>query len=70
MYLMGKNGIQASIRPSEESLASTTIDTFTHLKPTKTAQTKGCQINYLVQTRAKNLFLCEFKFKRRELRTE
>ena len=31
---------------------------------------KGCQIDYLIQTRSKNLFVCEFKFKRRELGPE
>ena len=39
-------------------------------RQTKTVRTKGCQIDYLVQTRTKNLFLCEFKFKRRELGSE
>lgn len=33
----------------------------------KTATQPGCQIDYLVQTQTKNLFICEFKFKRREL---
>lgn len=32
-----------------------------------TSVQKGCQIDYLVQTMTKNLFICEFKFKRREL---
>lgn len=36
----------------------------------KTSRQKGCQIDYLVQTRTNNLFLCEFKFSRRELRAE
>ncbi len=36
----------------------------------KTLRTKGCQVDYLVQTRTNNLFLCEFKFKRRELGIE
>lgn len=36
-------------------------------RQTKTIRTKGCQIDYLVQTRTKNLFVSEFKFKRREL---
>ena len=36
----------------------------------KTSRQKGCQIDYLVQTRTKNLFLCEFKFKRREVGAE
>lgn len=35
-----------------------------------TTRQKGCQIDYLVQTYAKNLFVCEFKFKRRELGPE
>ena len=39
-------------------------------RQTKTVRTKGCQIDYLIQTSTKNLFLCEFKFKRRELDTE
>ena len=33
----------------------------------KTAIQKGCQIDYLVQTVTKNLFICEFKFKLREI---
>ena len=36
----------------------------------QTISTKGCQIDYLVQTSTKNLFVCEFKFKRRELGIE
>ena len=39
-------------------------------RQTKTVRTKGCQIDYLVQSSTKNLFLCEFKFKRRELGIE
>lgn len=34
-------------------------------QPTTTQ--KGCQIDYLIQTSTKNLFIVEFKFKRREL---
>ena len=33
----------------------------------KTKKKSGCQIDYLVQTTTRNLFVCEFKFKRREL---
>ena len=33
----------------------------------KTASKQGVQIDYLVQTATKNIFVCEFKFKRREL---
>jgi hypothetical protein len=35
-----------------------------------TVRQKGCQIDYLVETYTKNLFVCEFKFKRRELGLE
>ena len=35
-----------------------------------TTRQKGCQIDYLVHTRSKNLLVCEFKFKRRELGPE
>jgi AAA+ ATPase superfamily predicted ATPase len=34
-------------------------------KPTE--RKKGCQIDYLIQTRSNTLFVCEFKFQRREL---
>ncbi len=36
-------------------------------RQTKTVAHAGCQIDYLVQTTTKNLFICEFKFKPREL---
>lgn len=35
-----------------------------------TIRQKGCQIDYLIQTHTHNLFICEFKFKRRELGLE
>lgn len=35
-----------------------------------TTAKKGCQIDYLVQTQTRNLFICECKFKRRELGME
>jgi uncharacterized protein len=35
-----------------------------------TAGKRGCQIDYLIQTQTSNLFICEFKFKRRELGLE
>jgi len=35
-----------------------------------TVRQKGCQIDYLIQTHTHNLFVCEFKFKRRELGLE
>lgn len=37
---------------------------------TRTTRQQGCQIDYLVQTQSNNLFVCEFKFKRRELGPE
>jgi uncharacterized protein len=36
-------------------------------RQSSTASRQGCQIDYLVQTSTNNLFVCEFKFKRREL---
>ena len=36
-------------------------------RQSKTARSLGCQVDYLVQTLTKNLFVCEFKFTRREL---
>lgn len=35
-----------------------------------TTSQNGCQIDYLIQTLAKNLFVCEFKFRKRELGTD
>lgn len=39
-------------------------------RQSKTTTKAGCQIDYLIQTSTKNLFICEFKFKRRELTAE
>ncbi|GAB4392451.1 MAG: hypothetical protein Tsb005_06550 [Gammaproteobacteria bacterium] len=39
-------------------------------RQSKTTTKAGCQIDYLVQTTTKNLFICEFKFKRRELNAD
>ncbi len=36
----------------------------------KSSKQRGVQIDYLIQTRAKNLYICEFKFKRRELTSD
>ncbi|MHC0449057.1 MAG: AAA family ATPase [Candidatus Lariskella arthropodorum] len=36
----------------------------------KTSTQQGCQIDYLVQTVTKNLFICEFKFKKREVNSD
>ncbi|MEL6412602.1 MAG: hypothetical protein AAFQ08_00580 [Bacteroidota bacterium] len=39
-------------------------------RQSKNSTQPGCQIDYLVQTFTNNLFICEFKFKRRELGIE
>lgn len=39
-------------------------------RQSQTASTTGCQVDYLVQTSTKNLYICEFKFKRKELGSE
>lgn len=39
-------------------------------RQSSTARKDGCQIDYLVQTSTKNLFVCEFKFNRREIGSE
>lgn len=39
-------------------------------RQSSTARKDGCQIDYLVQTATKNLFVCEFKFNRREVGAE
>ena len=36
-------------------------------RQSKTTVQSGCQIDYLVQTTTKNLYVCEFKFKRQEI---
>lgn len=36
----------------------------------KTTRTKGCQIDYLIQTRFQTLFVCEIKFSRNPISTE
>jgi len=36
----------------------------------KTERQRGCQIDYLIQTHTNSLFVCEFKFSRREINSE
>jgi len=36
----------------------------------KTSSQQGCQVDYLIQTKTNNLFVCEMKFKRREIGSE
>ena len=39
-------------------------------RQTKTTTQHGCQIDNLIQTKTNSLFICEFKFKRREISSE
>jgi hypothetical protein len=39
-------------------------------RQTKTTTQQGCHIDYLVQSRTNSLFICEFKFKKREISGE
>ena len=39
-------------------------------RQTKTTSQQGCQIDYLIQTKTNSLFICEFKFKRREISSD
>ena len=39
-------------------------------RQTQTKTQRGCQVDYLLQTATKNLFVCEFKFKKREIGSE
>jgi hypothetical protein len=39
-------------------------------RQTKTTIQQGCQIDYLIQTKTNSLFICEFKFKRREISSD
>ncbi len=36
----------------------------------KTANSRGCQIDYLIQTRYNNLFACEVKFSRQQINSD
>jgi uncharacterized protein len=39
-------------------------------RQTQTTTQKGCQIDYLIQTKTNTLYICEFKFKRREINSD
>jgi AAA+ ATPase superfamily predicted ATPase len=39
-------------------------------RQTKTTTQQGCQIDFLIQTKTNSLFICEFKFKRREISSD
>jgi AAA+ ATPase superfamily predicted ATPase len=39
-------------------------------RQTKTTTQQGCQIDYLIQTKTNSLFICEFKFKKREISSD
>lgn len=36
---------------------------------TKTLRTRGCQVDYLIQTRQRTLYLCEIKFTRDQIKS-
>ena len=48
-------------------LRGTDIDSSGPYRQIKNSSQQGCQIDFLVQTITKNLFICEFKFKRKEI---
>lgn len=52
-----------------QKLGISPIDIVRHgpYMQTKTTTQQGCQIDYLIQTKTNSLFICEFKFKRREI---
>lgn len=39
-------------------------------RQTKTSHQRGCQIDYLIQTKTNGLFICEFKFKKGEISSD
>ncbi|MDA0938965.1 MAG: ATP-binding protein [Proteobacteria bacterium] len=39
-------------------------------RQTKTTTQQGCQIDYMVHTKTNSLFICEFKFKKREINSD
>jgi AAA+ ATPase superfamily predicted ATPase len=39
-------------------------------RQTKTTTQQGCQIDYLIQTKTNSLFICEFKFRKREINSD
>ena len=39
-------------------------------RQTKTTTQQGCQIDYLVQTKTNSLFVCDLKFKKREINSD
>jgi hypothetical protein len=39
-------------------------------RKTKTTTQKGCQMDYLVQPKTNRFFICEFKFKKREINSD
>lgn len=65
LLLKNRNLLLESIRISP---ADVVADNPYIQKPT--VRTKGCQIDYLIQTHSNNLFVCEFKFNRKEINTD
>lgn len=65
LLLQNRNALLASIGINPIDIIAS--GPFRQSKSTTKA---GCQIDFLIQTTTKNLFVCEFKFKRRELGAE
>lgn len=62
LLLQNRNALLASI-----GINPTNIIASGPYRQSKSTTKAGCQIDFLIQTTTKNLFVCEFKFKRREL---
>jgi hypothetical protein len=62
LLLQNRNVLLASI-----GINPADIITSGPFRQSKSTTKEGCQIDFLIQTTTKNLFVCEFKFKRREL---
>lgn len=56
----------------QKALGVSPIDTIRSgpYRQNKTTKQQGCQIDFLLQSKTNTLFVCEFKFKRREISSE
>lgn len=62
LLLQNRNALLASIGINPADIVASGP-----FRQSKSTTKTGCQIDFLIQTTTKNLFVCEFKFKRREL---
>lgn len=55
-----------------DKLGISSVDIVRHgtFRQAKNTTQQGCQIDYLIQTKTNSLYICEFKFKRREINSE